>query len=94
MPKLSTPPLDVRLAGIARLPLSAEGRALAALAARVNELDELPDWLPPDECRRLGAAVASACRAAGLPVARARRLVDPAAAEWEAAALALIRPDR
>ena len=93
-PRPMPPPsdLDRRLAMIDRLPLTWEGRLLARLAARLNALDELPAWLPHDECARLGEAVVSACHAAKVPVSEIRPLVDPGAAEWARAATQIMRP--
>lgn len=84
--------LDRRLALIDRLPLSWEGRLLARLAARVNALDQLPPWLPPSECARLGEAVVSACHEARVPVSDVRELVDPGAGEWARSATQIMRP--
>lgn len=69
--------LPDRLREIDRLPLSAEGRALARLIALLNEAGVA---LSADEAERVGTALTLACHEARVPTGRVRRLVDPEAA--------------
>ncbi|HIG74961.1 MAG TPA: hypothetical protein EYQ24_10405 [Bacteroidetes bacterium] len=81
--------LHDRLRQIDALPISMEARALARLAALINEAG---GGLMPDEAERVGLALAMACHRAGVPAGRLRRLVDPDAAGFVRSVTTFIRP--